>query len=74
LSLPGELRNIIYKFVLCGHIIHIRPPVWLMSTTFNSDATAAAGGTKDKFALVRVCREIHHETDTMLYAENMFVF
>jgi hypothetical protein len=65
LKLPGELRNMIYSFVVPGHRIdidHWRGP---RTKKVYSDDTIIRDETRGHFAILHVCQQTYHDTVTM---------
>jgi hypothetical protein len=70
LSLPPEIRNIIFKEVLGHRAIHIHALPGIETL----DHPAGYPITENEFALTRVCRQIYADTALLPYSLNTFVF
>ncbi|KAM7191193.1 hypothetical protein V8F33_009064 [Rhypophila sp. PSN 637] len=68
LSLPGEIRNKIYRLVLCDHEV-------IDNYTYSqipAHSGCARGELHKSAQLLRTCRQIHTEAMPILYGENTF--
>jgi hypothetical protein len=70
LSLPPEIRNIIFKEVLGHRAIHI----YALPGIETLDHPAGYPINSNEFALTHVCRQIYADTALLPYSLNTFVF
>jgi hypothetical protein len=61
LCLPAEIRNMIWKYAFSGKV--------RVSST-----TVVPRKDYDRFSLLRVCRQVYHETGVLPYTTNTFCF
>lgn len=70
--LPAELRNRIYELVLTlPTTIEIDPTI---PNDKRSKASSLLRSRPNVFALVKTCRQVHSESNLMIYANNTFDF
>jgi len=67
LSIPAELRNAIYEYVLVDD-----EPVVLVEDA--ADSAIKASGFAGNSAILQTCRQIYHEAIGVLYGQNVFRF
>lgn len=66
LSLPLEVKNEIYEYLLVSSRSYVYPYAWMSPY---EQPTGMAG-----IGLLRVCKQIHAEASAMLYQKNTFMF
>ena len=89
LDLPFELREIIYKDILGGNLIHIRHIPWEKrlghwhcdysrpahdTHTYGDTPSNIKPFINGKLALLKTCRQVYNEAIKILYRENTFAF
>lgn len=76
LRLPGEIRNRIYKYALCGkHIAFLHPLLYMSDDTCSRTSPpihVRSNSVPKLLRLTQICRQIHAETDLLVFKANEF--
>ncbi|KAF2434314.1 hypothetical protein EJ08DRAFT_646737 [Tothia fuscella] len=84
-TLPRELRDQVYKYLLTGRVIHFTETWWRCLSGFATKEAAQAAGVHPSIyelhackprltpALLRVSHQMYNETADLMYTDNTFV-